>query len=306
MISRRLVMVTGRKVISAGLRIAGIPILVRSVFPFEAPVFPREYASFTSGTGSGSGEAVRVDLVAGNPADAADGEMVADTGPGCLYRRNETRVILWSGPDKSQPFWAASFDAGLRNIKVWCGEKCLARRTDGLRIRNPFRYPLDQLLLMFVLARRGQCIVHAAGLVSGTRCVVAAGRSGAGKSTLSRLWAERHGQDSLLSDDRLILGPGVVHGTPWPGELGAAANECRIPSAVVILEKAAGSELVPIPPREAVERLIPVTSVLWFEPEYLTQALAGMEKAMSEVPAYVFRFTPDHRAVTELGKVFPV
>lgn len=297
-------MVTGHNVPSAGLRIAGIPIRLHSVLPLAKPLFPEEYASFRDLLEDGQEPAIQVELVPEIPADAACGERVADTGPWCLYRNGDIRVIVWYGPDKKDPLWAASLDAPIHTIRVWCGGKCLVRSAGRLAIRNPFRYPLDQLVLMFHLAHQGQCIVHAGGLVCGDQGVVAAGRSGAGKSTISRLWSARHGSASLLSDDRVIVGRGLMHGTPWPGELGVAANiSCKL-EAVVFLEKAGGNRLVPLSSREAVERLMPVASVLWFDPDYLARALVGIEQWIGAVPAYEFRFTPDERGVVELEKVF--
>jgi hypothetical protein len=49
-----------------------------------------------------------------------------------------------------------------------------------------------------------------------------------------------------------------------------------------------------------VERSLPLTSIPWFDPEYLALALTNMERLISRIPAYEFQFTPDEGAVRAL------
>ena len=292
------------------LNIAGIRLLLSSPLPFASIPFPPEYQSFCVSAGHGAPDDLQVLMKLGIPDRANWGELSTAAKPWRLFREGEVRRLVWDGSDPGQPLWLAEFVPGTPSITVYCGSKLIEGDGDLKALRNPMHYPLDQLLMLYQLAGRGKGIVHSAGLILKGTCIVAAGRSGAGKSTLSRCWAARHGTESLLSDDRMIIGcnPRAVsgataYGTPWPGELGAARNAEAPLGAIVFLEKAKVNSLVPISSQDAMERLLPVTSIPWFEPEIMSIALANIERWLADVPAYVFQFTPDEGAVRMLETV---
>ncbi len=285
------------------VEIAGLCIGVTADSSFGVSL-PPEYAPFR---------------MAASTADDADlllrlhREPVAPVGAGVscgtwtLCREGVVRRIIWHADQPEAPRWAARFTPGDREVPVACAGD-VARDQPGKGGRySPFRYPMDQLLLMYALAERGLGIVHAAGWVKDGVGWVAAGRSGAGKSTLARCWAARHGTDSLLSDDRVIVGLDSrggsgpqVSGTPWPGELRVASNRTCPLGGLVFLRQAKENRLRPLSTREAVERSLPLTSIPWFDPEYLALALTNMERLISRIPAYEFQFTPDEGAVRAL------
>jgi hypothetical protein len=106
-------------------------------------------------------------------------------------------------------------------------------------------YPLDQLLMVPALARRGVVLFHAAGAVVSRRSLVFAGHSGDGKTTLTRLLA-REGVE-LLSDERIAVGRTengfIAHGTPWPGEGNVVSRESRPLGGVFVLRKSPSHRL---------------------------------------------------------------
>ncbi len=301
-------MATGPDVVAAGLSIAGLRLVVRSDLPIEDPLFPQEYETFLQSPAAGiavpgTGVDVNVELVPGIPSFITQGVRITDAGPWRLFRDGNRRIILWDGPDPAAPLWAASLSEGAHDITVWCGEKFIVRGSSVVKLRNPFRYPLDQLALMFHLAGRG-VILHAAGFLRGQDGIVAMGRSGAGKSTLSRLWMDRFGRETVLSDDRVIAMAGDApgfYGTPWPGELGAAQNERAHLSAFVFLIQAQENKLVPLSAAQALERLLPVGTIPWFDGELLPAALEFCQALVDRVPAYEFYFTPTPAAVEALA-----
>lgn len=297
---------TGRRVHSLRLSIGGVRIVLTSSFPFTSPPFPPEYGSFLDSP-LHEGFDLSVRMMSGIPDPAKWGVFTHASRTWRLFLDGSTRRIVWDGNTPDHPLWLLEFLPGTNTVTVYCGERLLAESQGGGSLLNPMHYPLDQMLLLYQLADRGMGIVHSAGLILGDKCIVAAGRSGAGKSTLSRCWAARHGTASLLSDDRVIMG-GVsgdggfkeAYGSPWPGELGVALNTHKPVHALVFLAKAKVNQLVPLDSREAIERLFPVTSIPWFDPEYLTLALANVEKWLTDLPAYEFQFTPDDGAVSVL------
>lgn len=290
--------------------VAGFRVRVEHSLPLTPEPFPGEYRSFV---GMDEAGASACDLVVslgpgeGGAVALPPGRPVVEASPWDLYREGSSRCVVWRGRVPALPRWRLDFTPGEGIARVACGAELVEREAGIERLRNPFLYPMDQLLMMYALAGRGQGIVHSAGLLQGGACIVAAGRSRAGKSTLSRCWSARHGGEALLSDDRVIVGapteegaPPLAYGTPWPGELGAARNGRATVSALVFLAKAPVNRLVPITPREAVERLFPVTSIPWFDPEYMALALGNVERWVRSVPAYEFQFTPDAGAVNAL------
>ena len=98
---------------------------------------------------------------------------------------------------------------------------------------NPAEYPLDELLLVQLLAQGRGAELHSTGIVDEAgNGYLFLGQSGAGKTTTSMLWLEHPGV-SILSDDRIILrqddnGKVWMHGTPWHG-LGELSRAAKAP-----------------------------------------------------------------------------
>ena len=179
---------------------------------------------------------------------------------------------------------------------------CIRDRTPALtRIANPIHYPLDQLLTMFLLAERGGCIVHAAGVHRKGCGIACIGRSGAGKTTLMGL-LEGRGDFARLSDDRVILhagDPHLVSGTPWAGEGMVAANDTADLAALIFLHQGPAHALQPITPREAAAQLLPTTSIPWFDEAAMTGCLATLDRLIRDTPAFNLFFRLDG-GVTDL------
>ena len=97
---------------------------------------------------------------------------------------------------------------------------------------NALEYPLDELLMVNLLARGRGVEVHACGVEdSDGRGYLFVGQSGAGKTTIARL-CENAGGAQVLSDDRIILrsldGRIWMYGTPWQGEAEFASPAARL------------------------------------------------------------------------------
>lgn len=215
--------------------------------------------------------------------------------------------------------WLARFAAdpsSSNGITVHCGrqlchgdtEKAAAKR--GL-LQNPLHYPLDQLLLDFLLPSYSGFICHAAGLFRHGQAILCAGKSGAGKTTISRLAAAQSHLE-VLSDDRVVLrqdsaGP-RLYGTPWPGE-GRMAVPASAPLAALVFlrhadEGATHDTLTPLAPAQALDRLLPVSSILWFDGVRMEAALDVCAELVASVPAYELSFRPEPSALDLLEPLF--
>lgn len=232
---------------------------------------------------------------------------IFDSGdPWIMSTDGDSYYLTLAPPGLSgQELWTAQFARDVSQVTVYCGERMVTRTQDDLAITNPVTYPLDQILLMLFLARHEGALVHAAGVNMGGKGFIFPGKSRAGKSTLATHLAGRE-DIRLLSDDRMALrkicGRFVAYGTPWPGDQGAALNESAPLCGIYFLHHADADEIIPLEPRGAAERLLPVTSIPWYDPEPMTMVLRFLDDLVSQVPAFELRFKPGPGVAELLAK----
>jgi hypothetical protein len=204
-----------------------------------------------------------------------------------------------------QPVWIARFRPHGSTITIYCSRFLMDQRDGVPTVLNPFRYPLDQLLLMYVLAQKGGAILHAAGITINEKGYMFLGRSGAGKSTLMRQCARRN-YFQALSDDRIVVRmfdlTFKAFGTPWPGEVTVAENESVSLSGIFFISHGSENRIRELSRRDAFEGLLPVTSIPWYDREITEKLLSFCEDIVSHVPAYELCFKPGDEVVGVLEK----
>lgn len=198
-------------------------------------------------------------------------------------------------PDLQKPFWIAEINNDFSKIKVYCDEELMHRNNKKNVVVNPVRYPLDQISIMHFLANRQGAIVHAAGLEIDHKGFIFLGRSGAGKSTLARLFFS-HQDIQVYSDDRMVLRKldGTMHafGTPWPGDGKIAENNSSPLAGIFFLSQSDRNSIEQIDHRKAVERLMSVVSIPWYDKGVVPHSLAFCDKLLSSIPFYELHFKP--------------
>jgi hypothetical protein len=100
----------------------------------------------------------------------------------------------------------------------------------------------------------------------------------------------------------------MAFGTPWPGSERVAANQGGELRALAFLHQAAESRLRRLSPEEALDQLVPVASILWYDMERMARSVKTCKLLLDQVPAYElhFRNTPDvHDLITELWASTP-
>jgi hypothetical protein len=250
----------------------------------------------------------RVEVTIGRPLPDPGWPVVFDSGDAWLaFRDGGDLIFAFRSPVEPGAFWwVARLIGGGPIIRVVCDPEVVDCTPELERIANPIHYPLDQLLTMVLLAGRGGCIVHAAGVHRGGRGVACVGRSGAGKTTLMGLLDGR-GDLARLSDDRVILrvgDPPRISGTPWAGEGMIAANETADLAAFIFLHQGPAHELQPITPREAAAQLLPTTSIPWFDEAAMTGCLATLDRLLRDTPAYNLVFRLDRGVADLIDQLF--
>jgi hypothetical protein len=232
-----------------------------------------------------------------------------DTGDAWRALRDGEDVLVdMAPPGVPGRLWTARLRQGRTEVVVYCGPQLVVEDHGGQgvrEIRNPLRYPLDQIVMLGLLP--GGLVVHGAGAVRGGIGLAFPGRSGAGKSTLMRLMREAPGA-SGLSDDRVALrttgGAATVHGTPWAGDERVAAQANAPLRALVFLHQAKENRLVPIDAREALTQLLPTVCIPWFEPEGVALGLTVCGALVGMVPAYELHFRPEVAALSVLDDLW--
>jgi hypothetical protein len=290
--------------------VAGCRIEVRSPFPILNDRLDPAYAPFLDPRSDEAPDlSFHVRLETGLPPDLSGLPVVFDCSPAwTMLGEGDARWIVRRSLSHPLPFWVARLSPDYLEATVFCGDTFVLHSGSHVEVVNPVSYPFDQILLMCALARKEGVILHGAGLSVAGRGLLFLGRSGAGKTTLARILAEPV-RGLLLSDDRLVVRKRPAgfqaYGTPWPGEGGFAENRSAALNALFFLVKAMESRIVPVAPAAVLQRLLPVSSVPWYDAGLVSAVMPTLERLASDVPAFELQFAPDG-AVGELIARFAV
>jgi hypothetical protein len=227
-------------------------------------------------------------------------EKIFDTQDSWSMGRDQKHFWIRLAPrPQEDPLWIARFDRLLKRVDLYC--RSVPRGRGGERIVDlPLVYPLDQLLLMYYLAWRKGILLHAAGMVRDGKAYLFAGASGAGKSTLSQLLAAARA-GKLLSDERMIVrqvaGNLLAFGTPWAGTAGIARSGSAPLAGIFFLEHGKSNQVERLAVTVAADRLLPLASVPWYDPDTMSPIIAFSKRLAAKVPAFEMSFTPDRSGV---------
>jgi len=282
------------------LCIADVPLAVHWEETADLDPLEPGYESFRGRTQKGQ-EAIHIQIHPELPDswDIDKFEKIYASGQSWSLFRNGTDHLLAIDPPefKQLPLCAARFNHQALNEVDIHYNRLVVKEADGRRfIPNPFSYPLDRLLMMYILAEREGVMMHAAGVEIDGKGYIFPGRSGTGKSTLSRKFVSRRGP-VVLNDERVVVrkidGEFNAFGTPWPGDAEIAVNRGLPLSGIFFIHHGARDRIREIQPGEALKRLLPLSSIPWFDPERMSRVLLFCEDLISRVPSYDLYFTPD-------------
>ncbi len=278
--------------------IAGFLFVIRSRSPLTIENSPPVYQQFSPAAHHPVGDDVlEVWLELDNLPDTGRMRKIFDTEESWSMFFDEDSYFLELKPKPLQePLWIVRFDSSFRNTTIYCGEPSQRREKDPVGVLDPFGYPLDQILLMYLLSQKQGAIVHAAGMSMHGKGYLFPGRSGAGKSTVSRLLL---GGDTatMLSDDRIIIrkrdNAFRAFGTPWPGDACIAENRSSELGGIFFIHHDTENRIKAMPPAEALKKILPVTSIPWYDEKPMSDILQFCEDLVYAVPSYELFFRPD-------------
>jgi len=215
-----------------------------------------------------------------------------------MYARDYGYIIDFETPVfGARPYKRLCVNRTFSEAQLFLSRECLGK-VDPV---NALEYTLDELLVTNWLACGKGVEVHGCGLADrSTGGHLFLGHSGAGKSTTTMLWKSLRAAQ-ILSDDRIILREQNnelwMHGTPWHGEAGFAAQESVKINRIFILEHGDKNEIAPLTKTEAVGELFARSFPPFHGHRPLESTLAYLHHITESVPCYRFRFLPDSSAV---------
>jgi hypothetical protein len=220
-------------------------------------------------------------------------------------RARESTVFQFHHPPTGLLYCQAIVQSGFSRTEILFSESAWNRlASTGHEIRAwELPYPLDQLLLVPVLALRGAVLLHACGAVVSNRGLVFAGHSGDGKTTLAGLLSSEG--TPLLSDERIAVRKTergfATFGTPWPGEGNVVSNASHLLAGMFVLRKAEHHLLGQISPSLAAD-LLARTIVPYYLPDVAARILEVFSHLAEEVPFRELHFSRSPGLTSLLGE----
>jgi len=252
---------------------------------------------------------IKVNLELGKFPDTGKLTKIFDSNQSwSMFREGDIYWAVLHPLAHKKPIWTAQFNRDIKEVTVFTSGQLIQGRDGKTIMPNPVRYPLDQLLIMYILARRQGAVIHAAGIEMNGKGFIFAGPSGAGKSTLARLFNTSSHQNNpgaaVLSDERIVArkinGMFKAYGTPWHGEEAAARNKCLPLSGIFFLNHGKENTVTPLNPQQALDKLLKVISIPWYDRDVMSEVLCFCEDLLTHVPLFELHFTPGLEVVSFL------
>jgi MoaA/NifB/PqqE/SkfB family radical SAM enzyme len=274
-------------------QIAGLTIQVESDLPITDTTFSSKFESFEA---DGPGEdtiALRHVFSLPDMGRQNVGEQVYRKPPWAIYRKGNSWIYVGISPDPD--------DGNIDSVAVFNqdhshGTLYHSERQKDLYISGNLNsltlFPTDQILLARVLADRGGCFLHSAGVILENKGLLFVGHSDAGKSTIAAMLKS---EAEILCDDRIIVREGPegfrIFGTWSHGDVAEVSANSAPLKALLFLDQATQNRLIPIEDKpQRFKKLLPYlikpleTKDWWDRMLDLTHRIAG------SVPFYSLEF----------------
>ncbi|MBL7114621.1 MAG: hypothetical protein ISS35_02555 [Kiritimatiellae bacterium] len=250
-------------------------------------------ANFDSGTVTLNNcvASINTNMISKIPLDPQRTNILFETHAWNAWNHEEARFLSCYTKQPDSLEWLIKIDTET-NVTFYFNGLSVHGLPDGAII-NPLTYPPNQALFIHLFQRFNAILMHGVGFVLDGIGALCVGKSGAGKSTLANIIEPAGAR--VLSDDRIVVrycnGQQYLYGTPWPGDAGHARNEGHPLSHLLFLVQSEENKLVSLSPFEAVQRLMPVCSIPWYDEAMVTAYFAIIDRIVRDIPCAELHFT---------------
>jgi hypothetical protein len=236
----------------------------------------------------------------GHVPDVRKNKKVFDSGSGWSLTRGGHRHFLQD--DTWQPGSSPGIFIAI-NQDLRGGDVYLKNPSDDERIYSELLgYPLNQILMIILLAFRKGMIFHACGINDGGRGYLFLGNSTNGKSTLAKIWHEQGA--TVLNDDRIIVrernGAFWMYGTPWHGTFDKTALEALPVEKIFFLKHGTENRLFPKTGSDAVSMILTRSFPPFWDRQAMECVLGFLERLTNALPCRELHFIPDERVIKDI------
>lgn len=231
------------------------------------------------------------------PAPYEDlGPVIFDSGGKWVLHRTEDKLIIFIRQGfSSAPHQIVALDTDLKGGDIYCmGDYWTTHDLSSLG------YPLEEVLVVNVLAQGRGVLLHASAVSDGGRGILFSGASGAGKSTMAIIW-ERQDDVEALSDDRVIVRKHGDrfwgYGTPWHGTARMSSPNAAPIDRIFLIHHAEKNSMVPLSPMDAASRLLVRSFPTFWDKQGMEFTLAFLDELAQTVPCYELGFVPNEEIV---------
>ncbi|MBI4845530.1 MAG: hypothetical protein HY810_03535 [Candidatus Omnitrophica bacterium] len=178
----------------------------------------------------------------------------------------------------------------------------------GEFLANPLGYPVDQALMINLLAQGKGVLSHGCGIDYQGKGILFTGSSGKGKTTLADLFY-KHTRANILNDDRIIIrdiaGVFRIYGTPWHGTGKYACPESAALSKIYFLNHAKENSVIALGEKDAASRLVTLLFAPCWSKEGMDFSLKICAQLAARVPCSQLNFVPRKSAVDMIKNEMP-
>jgi MoaA/NifB/PqqE/SkfB family radical SAM enzyme len=284
---------TGQREHRRYYQIAGITIQVESDLPVTDTTFSPKFKRFETDRPGEDTIALRHRFSLPDLRNQDLGVEVYRKAPWAIYRKGNSWIYVGISPDPEDRDVnvVAVFNDDHSRATIYHGDDQQDLYLGG-NLHSLTLFPTDQILLARILADRGGCYLHSAGVILEKKGLLFVGHSDAGKSTMATMLK---GKAEILCDDRIIVRERPegfrIYGTWSHGDVAEVSADSAPLKAMLFLEQATQNRLIPIEDkRQGFKKLLPYLIKPLETRDWWDRMLFLVQRIANEVPCYSLQF----------------